>query len=420
MYNDENLHTITDLRVFLASPASFTVTIIGTSTERAAWIYERLVRFKYLTCRKPDKGTILRYLLRVIQLTEKQLDRHISAYKQGAKLCRSYQRNTFASRYTHEDSQLLAEVDNATGRLAGGPTVVLIRNQYATGDQRFERLRQISVAQLYRLRAATVYKEKALTVAKTKSINLPIGERRKPESAGKPGFIRIDTVHQGDWNGNKGVYHINLVDEVTQWEVVVAVEEISESYLLPALRTALSTFPFKLRNFHSDNGSEFINYRVARLLEKLRIAQTKSRPRKSTDNGLIETKNGAIIRKELGHWHIPRAFAVRINRFYQEHLIPYLNFHRPCHFPEKGVQANGKVRIRYPNKNCQTPYQKLRSVPHFRQCLRSGVTVTNLNQQATAKTPLEAALEKKQARDKLLKIVLPKLSGTLLPKTITE
>ena len=88
---------------------------------------------------------------------------------------------------------------------------------------------------------------------------------------GRPGFIRIDTVHQGDQNGVKGVYHINAVDEVTQWEVVACVPRISEAWLEPALRQLLAHFPFRILGFHSDNGSEFINYTVEELLKKLLI-----------------------------------------------------------------------------------------------------------------------------------------------------
>jgi transposase InsO family protein len=69
------------------------------------------------------------------------------------------------------------------------------------------------------------------------------------------------------------------------------------------------------RRFHSDNGSEFINHTAAKLLNKLLIEQTKSRPRHSNDNGLVESKNGAIARKRMRYTHIaspePRAPPVR-------------------------------------------------------------------------------------------------------------
>ena len=93
-----------------------------------------------------------------------------------------------------------------------------------------------------------------------------------------PGYIRVDTVHQGDMDSSKGVYHINAVDEVTQWEIIASVERISEAYLVPVLETMLAQFPFVIRGFHSDNGSEFVNSIVAQLLNKLLIHFIKSRP----------------------------------------------------------------------------------------------------------------------------------------------
>jgi transposase InsO family protein len=151
----------------------------------------------------------------------------------------------------------------------------------------------------------------------TRPAQVSIGERRRPEPKGQPGYLRVDTVHQGDLEGVKGVYHINAVDEVTQWQVVGAVAQISEAYLLPVLEAMLSQFPFRIRNFHSDNGSEFINHTVAKLLNKLLIEQTKSRPRHSNDNGLAEAKNGAVIRKHMGYDHIAAPHAAAIAAFYR-------------------------------------------------------------------------------------------------------
>lgn len=157
---------------------------------------------------------------------------------------------------------------------------------------------------------------------KTRPTRSSIGERRKPQPAGQPGFLRIDTVHQGDWDKQKGVYHINAVDEVTQFQVVCTVEKISEAYLIPALEQLFAAFPFRILGFHSDNGSEYINGRVAALLGKLLIEFTKSRARQTNDNALAEGKNGAVVRKLFGHVHIPQRWAPLINTFNQEHLNP--------------------------------------------------------------------------------------------------
>jgi hypothetical protein len=234
-------------------------------------------------------------------------------------------------------------------------------------------------------------------------VQVPIGTRKKPEPNGKPGYIRVDTVHQGDQDGEKGVYHVNLVDEIAQWEIIIAVPEISESFLEEALMIVLDLFPFHLENFHSDNGSEYINKTVAALLQKLLITQTKGRPRHSNDNGLVESKNGAIIRKHMGHWHIPRKWAARINQFYQIHLIPYINFHRPSAFPTVTTDEKGKKTITY--RHYQTPLQKLLSIPDVEQYLKPGITVESLRSEAAKKTPNQAAMDMQEAKRKLFKMI---------------
>ena len=150
------------------------------------------------------------------------------------------------------------------------------------GKPEYERLATISVAHLYNLRRHQRYRERRLSYHKTKPTTVSIGERRQPDPAGRPGDLRVDTVHQGDQNSAKGVYHINAVDEVTQWQIVAATERISEAWLEPVLAALLRQFPFRIRGFHSDNGSEFINQPVARLLNKLLIEQTKAAPATAT------------------------------------------------------------------------------------------------------------------------------------------
>lgn len=106
----------------------------------------------------------------------------------------------------------------------------------------------------------------------------------------------------------------------------------------------LEAFPFTLLGFHSDNGSEYINSQVADLLDKLCIEFTKSRSRHSNDKALAESKNAAVVRKQFGYSHIPQRWAPLINEFNRQHLNPYLNFHRPCFFPETRTDAKGKER----------------------------------------------------------------------------
>ena len=205
------------------------------------------------------------------------------------------------------------------------------------------------------------------------------------------------------------MYHINAVDEVTQWEVLGATEQISEAYLQPVLQGMLAQFPFRIRGFHSDNGSEFINHTVAGLLNKLLIEQTKSRPRHSNDNGLAEAKNGAVVRKHMGYTHIPAPHAAAIGEFYKKYFNPYVNFHRPSGVPEEVVNAKGKVRRMY--RWYATPWEILRQLPGLAGHLKVGVTIAELDQQAHAQTDTAAAREMQAAKQKLFASFRPRLSA---------
>ena len=190
------------------------------------------------------------------------------------------------------------------------------------------------------------------------------------------------------------------VDEVTQWEIVAATPQISEHWLIPVLEQLLEQFPFTIRGFHSDNGSEFINYTVAGLLDKLLIEQTKSRAYRTGDNGLVESKNGAVVRRHMGFGHIGAQHAEAVNQFHRERLNPYVNFHRPCAVPEIVEQANGKRRRVY--RRWATPFEIFSHAPQCESYLKSGVDIDSLRQFAQQQTDTEAAIALQRAKQKLL------------------
>jgi hypothetical protein len=233
-----------------------------------------------------------------------------------------------------------------------------------------------------------------------------IGTRRAPTPNNRPGYLRLDSVHQGDQDGLKGIYHVNAVDCVTQFEAVATCERLSEAYLLPVLEQILLSFPFVIRGFHSDNGSEYINRRVAELLNKMLIEEhTKSRSRESNDNAQAESKNGSIIRKHFGYSHIPQRFASEVNDFCREVLTPYLNYHRPCLFPETITDAKGRQRKRYPYHLMMTPYEKFKSIPNAEQFLKPGISFQSLDALACSISDNDAAQRLNDARARLFKSI---------------
>ncbi len=208
-----------------------------------------------------------------------------------------------------------------------------------------------------------------------------------------------------DLDGIKGVYLINAVDEVTQFQAVFAVEHISCAYLLPVLAAMMDAFPFVIRGFHSDNGSEYINHQVAKLLEKLLIEQIKSRSRQTNDNALTESKNASTVRKYLGYSHIPQHYASQVNAFTVEMLSPYLNFHRPCHFPTEYTDEKGRVRKRYRYQDMMTPYEKLKSLPEVESYLKLETTLQKLDAMAAECSDNDAAQRLNEARAKLFQLI---------------
>ena len=400
--NDEKLNTVEQVKQFLegSDALEFEGVSIG---ERYRWIETVLVRFKYAQLKRVEKGVIRLYIEKVSGYSRAQVTRLIRCYKQQGRLRKTQQkRHRFPTKYTLADIALLARTDELHDYLSGPATKKIMEREWVVyGHLEFGNISQISVAHLYNLRRSHLYRGITKRYTRTKPAVVKIGERARPNPGGRPGYIRVDTVHQGDSNGEKGVYHINAVDEVTQWEILASVQKISEYYLEPVLENMLAGFPFVIRSFHSDNGSEFINKTVAKLLNKLLIRFTKCRPRHTNDNGLVESKNGSVVRKQLGYVHIPQAYASAINQYHRDFLNVYVNFHRPCFFAVSVVDHRGKVKKTYPYQEVMTPYEKLKSLPDAQSYLQPGVTLQQLDDIANQMSDNEFAERMVKARSNL-------------------
>jgi hypothetical protein len=387
--------SLVEIEAFLAASDSVRFTGCGR-TEIYGWVERLLCHHQYPHLGRRAKGLLRAYIGRMTGLSRAQSTRLIGGYVGLGRIAvKPSGRPRYQRRYTPADIELLAAVDQAHENLSGPATRHILKREFEVyGKPEFERLARLSNGHLYNLRRTPRYGLRSYQ--KTRPTAVQIGERRKPAPNGQPGFLRIDTVHQGDGPEGKGIYHINAVDEVTQWQVVLATPRISEAWLLPLLECMLRQFPFVILNFHSDNGSEFINKIVAELLGKLLIEQTKSRPRRSGDNGLVETKNAAIVRKHIGWGHIAPAHAAPLNQFYTGFLNPYVNYHRPSAQAQVQIDAKGRKRRIY--KQWQTPFEKLLSLDRPQQFLRPGLSLAALKRVAATSSDTEAARRMQQAK----------------------
>lgn len=398
--NDSRLNSIDDINQFLQS----TQEIFFKRTGRAQtypWIEQTLIKLSYMGLSKAEKSIVKQYIAKITKYSRAQITRLIARYvSSGCVQEVPYERNSFTKLYSDCDIKLLAQTDELHD-FPNGAALKKILSSMAQSDRAFKNTAQISVAHIYNLRRSTAYKRTTKKYDKTKPAQVNIGLRQKPQPNGQPGFIRVDTVHQGDSSSEKGVYHINTIDEVTQFELIGSVEKITEEFLLPLLRKLLDAYPFKVLGFHADNGSEYINRFVVALLNKLFIQLTKSRPRHSNDNALVESKNGSIVRKWLGYGFIPPQFALDLNQFFFGCFNHYLNFHRPCAFATIITNAKGKTRKVYKQSDYLTPYEKLKSLFSAQKYLKKGSSFRILDKIAYAKTHNQMAQIIQQERSKL-------------------
>lgn len=403
--NDAHLRSIEDIEKFLQGNEKVEITI-SSQKEKYAWIGNIVRRFGYRKERKKNKGVIKHYIRTFTGYSDIQIKRLVKRYYEGKLLycLLARKRNSFARKYLSTDIVLLIETDVLHGCLSGQATKEILRREYEVfGNKAYKTISEISSSHIYNLRNHNrqYNSSEAKFFTRTQAVERKIGIRRKPKPEGKPGYLRIDTVHQGDFGGTKGMYHINIVDEVTQYEMIASVEKISEQYLRPVIEELLALFPFCIFEFHSDNGSEYINHVVAKLLNKLHIELTKSRSHHSNDNALVESKNGSIIRKLYGRNFIDAKFAPLVNEFNKKFVNVYLNYHRPCGFSSLKIDHRGKQKKKY--DIYLTPYEKLKSLPNAEQYLKESFSFDELDKIAYSESDNTFAQRMKKAKQKLFK-----------------
>lgn len=396
--------SIPELEQLLASTSGLEFSSTD-KTETYIWIDTTLRDLHYRKLGKHERGIVSAYIRKMTGYSLPQTKRLIGRWVKDTKLVRKpYKHHSFNGKYTRDDCILLAHVDEAHNVLAGPATRKILEREYVVyGKPEFEQLAGISPSHIYNLRKTYLYHQHVAVFTKTKGPKNTLGLRRKPEPNGQPGYLRVDSEHQGDGpNGEKGVYNINFVDEVTQWELVACVSTICDRDMLPILEAILDLYPFVIIEFHADNGSEYINKQVAAMLNRLLVTLSKSRPRRHNDNALVESKNGSVLRKEMGYNHIPKTYAQLINAWYQSWFNVYLNYHRPCGFVTTTTDHKGKEKKVYKPKDYKTPYVKLKSLPDAEQYLKPGITFKQLDAIEDDKSDTEFAVAMRKAKYQLM------------------
>jgi len=369
--NDSRLTSIIQLKKFLKGAERLDLSLRETSiNDKYQFIDQAIDRLDYNQLNRKEKRIVYQYLRKITGYRKAQLYRLIKRAQQGELKRKQYVRRSPNRRYSPYDIKLLEKTDELHLRLSEKATKEILRREYEIfKKQKYQNIKKISHSHITNLRQSDSYKN--IWINHTQAGQALIGVTMEPQNYGKPGSIRVDTVHQRD------IYHINSIDEITQWEIGICVPQICERGMIPTFQAILDQYPFTVFNFHSDRGSENINYRVCQLLKKASIKQTKSRARKPNDNALIETKNGSIIRKNMGWTHINQSFCDQINTYYKNYFNLYLNYHRPCGYPTTIINKKGRKEKAY--DDYQVPYEFLKTLPKSKTYLKPGLSFTKLD-----------------------------------------
>ncbi len=394
--DDMRFTDVKQLAAFLQGNQKLVIQL-SSLEEKYAFIRQTVKKFSYATLKRKEKHIVFLYIKKLTGYKKVQMHRLITRAQQGELTRQPYERKSVYRLYPNADIKLLEKTDELHYRLNREATKEILRREFTLfHHNQFSHISQVSPSHIDNLRRTLAYR--VSWINGTKGRNVAIGKTEPPEANNAPGSLRIDTCHQRD------VYHIHAIDEITQWEVIVCVPQISESYLKPALELLLSEFPFIIFNFHSDRGSEFINKTVALLLNKLLINQTKSRSRHCNDNALIESKNGSILRKNMGYFHINKGMVGKINMFFTGYFIPYLNYHRPCGYVTE-IKIDKKGRERKVYGHYTTPYEKLKEVSkeQKKNFLKPGQSFQELDILAYQMSDNDFAEIMREKQDKLFK-----------------
>src|ERR1035438_5136260 len=209
--NDSHPLSIIELKEFLKVAQGYKYTA-NSIKEKYAWINEVLEKFKYHGLCKKEKSVVKNYLVSMTGYSDLHVKRLIGKKLEfGTIYAGLSKRPKFKTIYTTDDIALLVKTDNAHNRLSGPATKQILQRAWNVfKDKAYEKLSKISSSHLYRLRGKRQYVSHSKTFACTQAVNTNIGIRRKPRNEGKPGYLRVDSVHQGDLDKQKGVYHINF------------------------------------------------------------------------------------------------------------------------------------------------------------------------------------------------------------------
>jgi len=228
-----------------------------------------------------------------------------------------------------------------------------------------EKLLKISPAQMDRLlRSSRVqHPKKGLSATRPGTmLRHAVPTRSGPPDTCRPGSVEADTVaHCDDSTEGDYVNSLTFTELFSGWTENRAVWNKSADSVLVQLQELEQIVPYEMKDFHTDNGGEFLNWALHRHLSSrpLKMPWTRSRAYRKNDNAHCEQKNWTHVRQLFGHERFGHAELVPLmNDLYALEWSHYTNHFKPTFKLLERQKKDGKTKRIY-EKEPQTPYQRL-------------------------------------------------------------
>ena len=236
-------------------------------------------------------------------------------------------------------------------RLDGAIRDKLLSASAATIDRLLADMRAV-------VRGSTRSKPRAKTAVQRKVPIRTFGDWKEP----RPGYVEADLVsHCGQDPGGSYAHTLVLTDVCSGWTECMALAVREGTLIVDAIERLRTSMPFPLLGVDTDNGSEFLNETLLAYCEKHGIEFTRSRPYRKNDQAWVEQKNGAVVRRLIGHRRLEGVVAADgLSRLYAASRL-FVNFFQPSFKLAEKKRFGSRVVERYDTP--ATPCARLLDAP---------------------------------------------------------
>ena len=163
-----------------------------------------------------------------------------------------------------------------------------------------------------------------------------------------PVYLEIDfVVHGGGSMAGEYLHSLVVTDVCSGWTEAVPLLAREQSLVVEGLKRIRSQMPVAMLGIDSDNDGAFINDTLASYCEEERITFTRSRPHHKNDQAWIEQKNGAVIRKVVGHERFAGIVAGQALAQLFQVVRLYVNYFQPSFKLCERIRERGKIKKLY-------------------------------------------------------------------------